>query len=68
MKDNSKIKIQDSKNKTVNSGRWSAVSIGFTALALLTAYCMLPTAYGQSGGTFQVTQSVIAGGGGSFRN
>lgn len=65
MKDNSKIKIQDSKNKTVNSGRWSAVSIGFTALALLTAYCMLPTAYGQSGGTFQVTQSVIAGGGGS---
>lgn len=62
----SKVTGPKAEQLKVVSGRWSVVSILSGVLfVLLTAHCSLFTVQAQTGGTFDLSHSVIASGGGS---
>ena len=62
MKSNVKLKIENGKWKQLSavSGRWSVVGVLFL---LFTIHCSLFTIHSQTGGTFDLSHAVIAGGG-----
>ena len=64
MRNNVKLKIENGKWKqlSVVSGRWS---VGGVLFLLATVHWPLTTASAQTGGTFDLSHAVIAGGGGA---